>query len=95
MSEHIIGAVLSSFQLPEKFSKHWQNKLDAELRSRKYSQRTIRSYIYYNCLLCRILQKSPEEIRTEDIANFLAIIEKDKDYADSSMHLAISAIKFL
>ena len=80
--------------LPEKFTEHWRLKLEAELRSRKYSLRTIHSYIYYNCLLCRILQKPPEEIRKEDITKFLAIIEKDKDYAASSMNLVISAIKF-
>ena len=82
------------FPVPEKFSEYWRCKLEAELRSRKYSQRTIRSYIYYNCLLCRILQKPPEEIRTEDITKFLASIEKEKKYSASSMNLAISAIKF-
>ena len=80
--------------LPEKFPEHWQRKLEAELRSRKYSLRTQRSYVYYNRLLCRILQKSPEEISPEDITKFLAVIENDKEYAASSMNLAISAIKF-
>jgi site-specific recombinase XerD len=80
--------------LPDKFSKHWQDQLEAELRSRKYSLKTIRSYIYYNSFLCRTLQKTPEEIRPDDITQFLAIIEKDREYSASSLNLAISAIKF-
>ena len=80
--------------LPEKLSKQWQSKLEAELRSRKYSPRTLRLYIYYNRLLCRTLQKTPEEMLTEDITQFLAGIEKDKGYSASSLNLAISAIKF-
>jgi site-specific recombinase XerD len=80
--------------LPEKFPEHLKAKLEAELRSRKYSLRTLRAYIYYNRLLCRILQKSPEEIHTDDITNFLAAIEKEREYSASSLNLAISAIKF-
>jgi len=80
--------------LPDKFPKFRQDQLEAELRSRKYSPKTIRSYIYYNRLLCRTLQKTPEEIRPNDITQFLAIIEKDRDYSASSLNLAISAIKF-
>ena len=76
------------------FPENWQIKLEAELRSRKYSKRTIGCYLYYNQLLCRTLQKSPEQILPEDCKQFLAIIEKDKEYSASSMNLAISAIKF-
>ena len=83
-----------SLPLPENFPEHWQRKLEAELRSRKYSLRTLRSYVYFNRLLCRTLQKTPEDIYTEDITKFLAIIEKDKEYSASSMNLAISSIKF-
>jgi len=84
----------SQITLPEKFPEHWQRKLELELRSRKYSLRTQRSYLYFNRLLCRILQKAPEEIYPEDLTKFLAIMEKDKEYSASSMNLAISSIKF-
>jgi site-specific recombinase XerD len=80
--------------LPEILSEHWRNKLEAELRSRKYSPRTLNAYIYFNCLFCRIIRKPPEEIRPDDLTQFLAIIEKDKEYSASSMNLALSAIKF-
>ncbi|MDR2941577.1 MAG: site-specific integrase [Treponema sp.] len=79
---------------PEKLSEEWRAKLEVELRSRKYSPQTRRAYIYYNRLICRTLQKTPEEIRPDDVTEFLAFMEKDKKYSASAMNLAISAIKF-
>ena len=78
---------------PEKFPEHWRIKLETELRSRKYSPKTVGAYIYFNRMLCRTLQKLPEEIQQDDITQFLAETEKDKDYSASSMNLAISALK--
>ena len=80
--------------LPDKFPEHLQDRLEAELRARKYSPKTIRSYIYFNSFLCRTLQKTPEEIRPDDITQFLATVEKNKDYSAASLNLAISALKF-
>ena len=80
--------------LPEKFSEHWRAKLEAELRARKYSPRTQRAYITYNRLICRNLQKTPEEISPEDVTNFLADMDKNGKYSVSAMNLALSAIKF-
>ncbi|MCL2318905.1 MAG: tyrosine-type recombinase/integrase [Treponema sp.] len=79
---------------PMKFSKLWETRLETELRSRKYSPRTILSYIYFNRLLCVTLDKSPEDIQPDDITSFLASVEKEKEFSSSSMNLAISAIKF-
>ena len=79
---------------PEKFSEYWHNQLDDELRSRKYSPQTRRLYLYYNRLLCRTINKSPEEIHQSDVTLFLALVEKDREYSASSINLAISAIKF-
>jgi site-specific recombinase XerD len=80
--------------LPEQLSEHWQHILESELRSRKYSPQTRRSYVYFNRLLCRTLQKPPEKMQPEDITHFLATVEKDKEYSASSLNLAISALKF-
>lgn len=88
-----IPAVVHSV-LPDKFPKHWEVKLENELRSRKYSRSTIKNYLYYNRLLCNTLQKSPNEIQTDDIKKFLADIEKDRDYSAASMNIAISSMKF-
>ena len=80
--------------LPEKFPEHWRMILETELRARKYSLKTLRCYTYYNRLICRTLQKAPENIQPEDITKFLASVEKNRDYSASSINLAISAIKF-
>jgi len=82
------------YVLPEKLSDYWAGKLEEELRSRKYSPQTQNAYIYFNRLLCRTLQKPPEKICPADVTQFLAIIEKDRDYSAASLNLAISAIKF-
>jgi site-specific recombinase XerD len=83
-----------SLSLPEQFSDFWQKNLEIELRSRKYSPKTIRSYVYYNRVLCRTLQKKPEAVSTDDIKRYLAYLDKERDLSTSSMNLAISAFKF-
>jgi site-specific recombinase XerD len=83
-----------SLTLPDRFPDFWRDKLELELRSRKYSPRTMRSYVYYNRALCRILQKPPEAIRTEDIKCYLAYLDKERDLSTSSMNMAISSFKF-
>ena len=80
--------------LPEMLSDYWKNKLIDEVRARKYSLKTQKAYVYFNRLLCRTLQKKPEEITPEDVTQFLAIMEKEHDYSAASLNLAINAIKF-
>jgi len=78
----------------DKFPKHWEIKLENEMRAVKYSRQTRHSYIFYNRFLCHSLQKSPEEIQSEDIKLFLASVEKVRDYSAATLNLALSAIKF-
>jgi len=78
----------------EYFSEYWLNKIDIELRSRKYSGSTYKSYIYYNRLICNTLEKSPNEINTKDVTEFIAMMEKERKYTASAMNIALSAIKF-
>ena len=56
--------------LPEQFSEHWQNKLELELRARKFSQRTQSLYLYFNRLFCNTLQKTTQEIEPQDISTY-------------------------
>jgi len=79
---------------PEKFSAYWHEKLTNEMRARKYSVKTQNVYIYYNRLICRELQKTPEEITQDDITAFLAKMDKNKNYSASAINLAISSVKF-
>ena len=100
ISVEFSGPLKSNFTMlgplppPEIFPEHWRIKLEAELRARKYSPRTLSTYLYYNRLFCRTLQKIPEKIQPEDITKFLAFMEKEREYSASSINLAISAIKF-
>jgi site-specific recombinase XerD len=80
-------------RLPERFSEGWQKKLETEMRSRKYSPRTIAAYVLFNRAFCRIMQKTPEEASQEDIKRYLAGLTS-RDLSSSSMNLAISALKF-
>jgi hypothetical protein len=77
----------------DKLNEVWQLKLETELRSRKYSPHTLDAYIHFNRMLCRIVQKAPEEISLGDVTRFLSIMEKD-GYSASAMNLALSAVKF-
>ncbi|MCL2252760.1 MAG: tyrosine-type recombinase/integrase [Treponema sp.] len=78
----------------EKLSDDWIQKIEGEMRARKYSAKTRNSYIYFNRILCRTLQKTPEEITSNDITSFLAFMEKNHNYCASTINNAISAFKF-
>ena len=80
--------------LPERFSDQWEARLDVEMRARRFSPHTRSVYIYYNRLLCRQLQKTPEIMEAFDITTFLASMERTGEYSAATMNLAISAIKF-
>jgi site-specific recombinase XerD len=83
-----------SLSLPDLFSTGWADQLESELRSRKYSPRTRKVYLYYNRDFCRRMQKRPEDATGEDIKNYLSWLDKTRDLSSSSMNLAISALKF-
>lgn len=88
----------SIFSLPpvqaDMFPEHWRERLELELRARKYSPHTRRSYLYYNRLFCQNMEKQPEAISDDDLTLFLAAAERDRDFSASAINLAISAIKF-
>jgi site-specific recombinase XerD len=86
--------LIRSMALPEGFTKVWIDKLETELRARKYSAKTIASYVHYNKAFCRVVQKGPEEIRHEDTKSYLAYLDKSRNLSAASVNLAISALKF-
>jgi site-specific recombinase XerD len=86
--------IAQSKPLPELFTPDWQEKLKVELRSRKYSMKTVNSYIHYNRDFCRTMQKGPLEVNADDIKAYLAYLDNSRDLSASSVNLAISALKF-
>jgi site-specific recombinase XerD len=79
---------------PEIFTGIWLEKLETEMRARKYSPRTMRSYIHYNREFCRVIRKVPDTVTEDDIKEYLAYLDKELDLSTSAMNLAISALKF-
>jgi len=88
-----IAETKSITSMPEKFPDYWQVKLEEYMRSKKCSGYSIDVYTYFNKMLCRTMQKMPEEMKAEDITNFLAVVEKCKDYSAATLNLAISSFK--
>jgi site-specific recombinase XerD len=82
-----------AFSAPEKLSEYWQVRLETELRAQRLSPKTRNSYIYYTHVLCRAVQKTPEEINPGDVKQFLAIMER-AGYSAASMNLALNSAKF-
>jgi len=68
--------------------------LKKELVSRKYSSKTLKSYVYYNRELIDFAGKSPSEITNEDIKNFLVYLTETKNAATATINQAINALKF-
>ncbi|MDR1178646.1 MAG: tyrosine-type recombinase/integrase [Spirochaetaceae bacterium] len=86
--------IRASCSLPDTFSSFWLEQLITELHARKYSKKTIMSYVWYNRYLCRKIQKTPEEVSAVDIRKFISDMDRVYHYSASSMNLAISALKF-
>lgn len=66
--------------------------LERELKIKNYSQKTIKSYLYYNKELLKFLSKKAQEINTEDMKNYLNYLSNDK--SASTVSLAYNAIHF-
>jgi site-specific recombinase XerD len=79
---------------PDSFSSVWIEKLITELHARKYSRKTIITYVRYNRYFCRKIQKSPEEATADDIRKFISDLDRLNHHSASSMNLAISALNF-
>jgi len=73
-------------------SETFLKKIEVELKISKNSPYTIRNYINSNKQLLNFTQKSPEEIDTDDVKNFMA--ENLTDKAAMSIILFLAAIKF-
>jgi site-specific recombinase XerD len=81
--------------LPDCFPDHWLDKMKTEMEARKYSPNTRSAYIYHNKLLCKWLQKVPEDVTSDDIKHYLAYLTRVKKRSASTLNFSISAFKFL
>jgi integrase/recombinase XerD len=70
------------------------NQLKKELAVRKYSRKTIATYMHYNSELLKLSNKTFKEISTHDVKNFLYYYANEKHVATSTLNIIINAIKF-
>ncbi|MFA4910719.1 MAG: site-specific tyrosine recombinase/integron integrase [Desulfobacteria bacterium] len=68
--------------------------LRRELVSRKYSYKTVKSYIYYNKDFLTFADKQPSKINDNDIKDYLLYLAEEKQSATSTLNQAINALKF-
>ncbi|MCX8167218.1 MAG: site-specific integrase [Candidatus Micrarchaeota archaeon] len=68
--------------------------LRRELVSRKYSYKTIKSYIFYNRDFLNFTCKKPSDTTDSDIKDYLLYLIEKKDAATSTLNQAINALKF-
>jgi len=70
------------------------DKLETELISRKYSPKTIKTYLHYNRELVNFAGKPSFIIDESDIKNYLAYLVEKKDASASTLNIVVSALKF-
>ncbi len=68
--------------------------LRKELTVRKYSLRTIKSYLYYNSELLKHSAKTPEEIVQDDITSYLYNTITEKSLSTSTVQVINNALRF-
>jgi site-specific recombinase XerD len=76
------------------FSPFWTEQLETELHARKYSPRTISSYLHYNRAFCGFVAKTPEEVTSEDVNRYIAYLDRTFKFSASTMNMTITALKF-
>ncbi len=69
-------------------------KLKKELTVRKYSSKTIKSYIHYTGELFRFSGKSGETITRDDVISFISGYVERHDISSSTVNHIISSLKF-
>lgn len=67
-------------------------KLRQEMTLRNFSPKTIKSYLYYITHLLKLTNKSPREINSGDVRNYLESLAENK--SASTVNIAHNALKF-
>jgi len=67
-------------------------KLKQEMKIRKFSPKTIKSYLHYITEILSFSNKNPKTVNTEDIRNYLEHLA-DKNCSSSTLNTAYSALK--
>ncbi len=68
-------------------------KLRQEMKLRGFSQKTVKSYLYYITQILKLTNKNPKTINSDDIRSYLEKLT-DKNKSSSTTNNAYSAFKF-
>lgn len=68
-------------------------KLKQEMKIRKFSPKTVDSYLYYITNILKFANKNPKTVNTDDIRRYLESLA-DKNCSASTLNTAYSALKF-
>src|SRR4030067_1320464 len=69
-------------------------KLETELKLRGFSKQTSKMYLFYNRKFLEFIKKDPEEIKDDDIKEFLACKMSDDSLSNASISLIKASLKF-
>ncbi|KAB2944355.1 MAG: site-specific recombinase [Candidatus Methanoperedens nitroreducens] len=69
-------------------------KLETELKLRGFSKQTSKMYLFYNRKFLEFIEKDIEEIKDDDIKEFLASKISDDSLSNSSIALIKASLKF-
>jgi len=75
-------------------SEEYFKDLREELVARKYSPKTVKSYIHYNKDFLGFSSKMPREITQKDTRDYLVYLAEQKQASTSSLNIVINALKF-
>jgi integrase len=62
--------------------------------AKRYSSKTVKSYLHYNEELLKFAGKRADEVTNENVKNYLVYCAEKKGVSTSSLNIAISALKF-
>jgi len=89
LSRHIIMKSETAKQSLDNFEN-----LRRELLSRKYSYKTVKTYIYFNRDFLNFIHKKPLEVNNNYIKEYLVYLSEKKGASTSTLNQAINALKF-
>ena len=69
-------------------------EFEKEMKLRGFTPQTIESYLFHNYKFLKFIGKSPREVNSGDIKQYLAYLVEKRKAKPRTINLAISALKF-
>ncbi|RLE44255.1 integrase [Candidatus Woesearchaeota archaeon] len=69
-------------------------QLETELKLRGFSEKTVKTYLFFNKDFLSFIKKPPQEATEEDVKSYIAHLLFDKKLKPSSVNLALCTLRF-